>query len=98
MKLITNKYEIEYMDSFENGIEVDWFKLKIGSVVIDIEYSQEIKEIISYGVDIDSRVIESNDRDGEDVSYYYAEAEAIKCFEYAMYEIKDVCEFMMKLN
>ena len=97
MKLITEKYTIEYIDAYVNGIEVNWFKVKIGNVILDIEYSRERKEIISYGIDTDSRVIESNDKDGEDVSYIYEEAEAIKCFEYAIYEIKNVCNFMMDL-
>lgn len=97
MKLITEKYTIEYIDAYVNGIEVNWFKVTINGVVIDIEYSKERKEIISYGVDTDSRVIESNERDGEDVTYVYAEAEALQCFKYAMYEIKNVCNFMMDL-
>lgn len=97
MKLITEKYEIEYIDSYVNGLEVEWFKLRMGSVTIDIEYSHDRKEIISYGVDTDARVIESNERDGEDVSYVYAEDEVLKCFKYAQYEIKNVCSFMLDL-
>lgn len=97
MKLINDRYEIEYIDSYINGIEVDWFKVKIGNVILDIEYSQEQKDIITCGINRESRVIESNDKDGEDVSYIYEEANTLECFKYARYEIKKVCDFMIDL-
>ena len=97
MKLMTKNYTIEYIDSYVDGVKVNWFKVTIGRVVIDVEYSQESKDIMSRGIDTGYRVSESNDRDGEDVSYVYEENEALTLFEYAKYEIKKVCDFMLEL-
>jgi len=91
MKLITNRYEIEYKDTYINGIEVDWFQVKIGGILIDVEYSHKKNEIISYGVDSDSRT------EKDDKIYIQLKDEAVRNLEYALYEIKTVCKMMMDI-
>lgn len=84
MKLMTEKYTIEYKYAYENGVEVQLFDVMINDVSIYIEYSYEQNAIITIGVN-------SVDLDKDDVD------NALELCEYAEFELKNVCRFMLDL-
>ena len=87
MRLITNKYELNYVDTYENGIMVDGFQVIIEGVYVDIEYSRETNEIVSLGV--------MND-ENEDVCEDTKER-AIDLVQYMSFEIRTACKFLLDI-
>jgi hypothetical protein len=80
MKLTTNRYEIEYIDSYVNGEDLDVFKVKILDTVFEVSYSRESHEICCYSVLVQGK-----------------EKVALQLLDYADYELKNVCRFMLDL-
>lgn len=94
MKLETNKYTIEYLDSYtEGGYTSNMFEVIIGKVHIYVDYCSEEHQISSTQIITEYR----EDLGPNDVSYIYEEDEAMDRFKYAEYEIKNVCKFMLDL-
>lgn len=87
MRLITNKYELNYVDTYENGIMVDGFQVIIEGVYVDIEYSRETNEIVSLGA--------MND-ENEDVCEDTKER-AIDLVQYMSFEIRTACKFLLDI-
>lgn len=94
MKLETNKYTIKYIDTYnEGGYESNNFEIIIGCVHILIDYSKNDHQIVSTQILTEYR----EDLGIDDLSYIYAEDEAMDRLRYAEYEIKNVCKFMLDL-